>query len=82
MGLGKHQVARTPKDTPRDLDPANWAVEGGGKPAKDARAIAMRYAEERARHYAPGAAPEVEAYLDNLRALFMYHDEVLRLLPL
>jgi hypothetical protein len=82
-GLGPHQVARTPKDTPNDLTPENWAVEGGGKPTKDARAIAIRYAEERARHHhAGGTAPEVEAYLTNLHALFTYHDEVLRLQPI
>jgi hypothetical protein len=79
-GLGKHQRARTPKDTPHDLTPENWSVEGGGSPSKDARAISMRYAEERARHHGR-TAPEVEAYLVNLRALFTYHDEVLRLQP-
>jgi hypothetical protein len=80
-GLGAHQVARTPKDIPNDLTPANWAVEGAGKPSKDARAIAMRYAEERANHHAC-TAHEVEAYLANLRALFAYHDEVLHLQPI
>jgi hypothetical protein len=78
-GAGPHQAVRTPKQLPTDLTPDNLAIKNAGKPTKDARLVAMRYAEERARDHA-GAA--VEAYLNNLRALFACHDDLLGVQPL
>ena len=79
-GAGPHQIVRTPHDLPRGLHSAGLAVDGGGKPTKHAREVAMRHAERCARAHAD--ADNVQAYLDNLKALFAYHDKLLRIDPL
>jgi hypothetical protein len=65
---------------PRNLDPAELGMRGAGKPTKDARAIAMSHAERCAREQALPEA-EVSAYLENLVALFAFHDELLGISP-
>lgn len=58
-----------------DLHPANLTEVEGGKPKHDARAVAIRHAQRRAEKASLPAA-EVKAYVDNLYALFVYHDEL------
>ncbi len=82
-GVGLHQQALYPKATPGgliDLHPDNLAIDGGGKPEKNARKVAMSHAERCARAYASEA--DAVAYLANLNALLAFHDEVFGLEPL
>lgn len=61
------------KDGMRTLHPASLGREPDRKATKDARAIAMHHCERVAREHRASDG-EVQAYLDNLRALFAYHD--------
>lgn len=81
MDARPHQAVRTNAEQPRELHPDGLTEEGAGKPRKDARANAMKHAEARAREHGCGEA-EVKAYLDNLNALFAYHDGLFGIAPL
>lgn len=79
-GAGPHQAVATNNEFPRNLHPDGLTTVGAGKPAKNARAVAMGHAERRARDQLCAEA-EVRAYLDNLGALFAFHDELFAITP-
>jgi hypothetical protein len=71
----KPREAVIASDDLRDLHPAALRKSGGGKPTKNARAVAMKHARSRAESKSPDGF-DLDEYVENLWALFAFHDTV------
>jgi hypothetical protein len=76
MAAPPHVEVYATSDDPRDLRPDALGTRGAGRPTKDARDTALGHAKRYAEEYLKEDASAVAAYMANLAALFIYHDDL------